>query len=474
MADDWWDQKEVYSDKARNFDFTYEPVMFGPHSFVHPPGSTIPNANTTGPVDLLAHFHDDLHIKFAGIRKPRTYSNLALSNASGWLLPPSFEVGAGPGNWNMTPGNGWAPWWVENTAHFLEEGMDFWWNDEGETQWFTYKWWNDAQVQVSANVRPGKRFFTVNRAFQPGMQVYAASTWTGDDQDCSHVKVLGFAAAGQPYHECDMTSPSATVLVRQYQNAILSPIFRVHQMHGVPRFPFLWGTPEHASAMRDALNTRYALIPHLYSLAHAAHRELAPLAAPASWHFTGGGALASTYVYGGTLLPTDVSMARVGGAPHPGENSSTVFLPGGADWFLFNTTAALPGGQRVSKADVPLAQFDFYVRGASLLALQGGAAPIQHTGQLGGALALHIYGGGDAAFTLYEDDGENLDYTVARATTFTWTQATRTLAWAVVGGGFAGGPNDFSVMQASLFEAAAAGPLVRGALPLLAPGQVTF
>ena len=140
----------MYSDKARNFDFTYEPVMFGPHSFVHPPGSTIPNANTTGPVDLLAHFHDDLHIKFAGIRKPRTYSNLALSNASGWLLPPSFEVGAGPGNWNMTPGNGWAPWWVENTAHFLEEGMDFWWNDEGETQWFTYKWWNDG---AGASVR---------------------------------------------------------------------------------------------------------------------------------------------------------------------------------------------------------------------------------------------------------------------------------------------------------------------------------
>ena len=125
-SQDWWDQKEIYSDKGRDYDFTYDPVMFGPHSFIHPPSSTIPNANTTGPVDLLAHFHDALHIKFAGIRKPRTYSNLALSNASGWLLPASFEVGAGPGNWNMTPGNGWAPWWVQNTAHFLEEGMDFW------------------------------------------------------------------------------------------------------------------------------------------------------------------------------------------------------------------------------------------------------------------------------------------------------------------------------------------------------------
>ena len=72
--------------------------MFGPHTFVHAPGSTVRNATTTGPADLIAHFHDDLHVKFSGIRKPRTYSHHDLSNASGWLLPDSFEVGAGPNN----------------------------------------------------------------------------------------------------------------------------------------------------------------------------------------------------------------------------------------------------------------------------------------------------------------------------------------------------------------------------------------
>ena len=485
-----------------DFDFAYDPVMFGPHRFVHPPGSTVPNATTTTPRDIFDHFHNDLHIKFAGIRKPRTYSHHDLSNASGWLLPPSFEVGAGPNNWNMTPGNGWADWWIPRTAHFLEDGMDFWWSalapctartrvcarasppsqappppppphtdDEGETQWFTYSWWNQAQVAVQAQARPGKRFFTVNRAFQPGMQRYAASTWTGDDQDCSHPKVLGYVAAGQPWHECDMTSPSATVLVRQYQNAILGPIFRVHQMHGTPRFPFLWGTPEHHAAMRDALNLRYALIPHLYSLAHAAHRDLAPLAAPASWHFSGAGPLDSTYVYGGTLLPSDVSVARE--APAPSENTTTVFLPPGVGWFSFNTSARTAGGQRVTRENVPLNEFVFYVREASLLALQGGAAPIQHTGQLGGALTLQIYGGGDAAFTLFEDDGESLAYGTARATSFAWSQASRTLSWTVADNGFGGGPNDFTAMTAVLFEAGK-GPVEKGGLPLRAPGSVAF
>jgi len=360
-------------------------------------------------------------------------------------------------------------------------------DDEGETQWFTYTWWNSAQAQVSSLATPGKRFFTVNRAFQPGMQRYPATTWTGDDQDCSHAKTLGYVAVGQLYHECDMTSPTATVLVRQYQNAILSPIFRVHQMHGTPRFPFLWGSQVHADAMRSALNLRYALIPHLYSLAHIARRELSPLATPASWYFNGGGvgakdsdvarALETTYLYGGTLLPSDVSVARHVGSDGvvAGENTTTVFLPPGALWFLFNTTMALPGGQTLSFTQVPLGDYKMYARGDSLLALQGGT-PIQHTGQLGGTLDLHIYaGGGDAEFTLYEDDGESLSYDSVRATTFSWHQTTLTLSWAVLcQDGFSGSKNDFTNMRAVLFGVNASEPLMREGLALLAPGNVSF
>ena len=41
-----------------------------------------------------------------------------------------------------------------------------------------------------------------------------------------------FTLYGQLYTACDMTSPDASVLVRQYQNAVFMPIMRVHQMHG--------------------------------------------------------------------------------------------------------------------------------------------------------------------------------------------------------------------------------------------------
>ena len=46
--------------------FSYDPIMWGPHTF--PDGVHTDNAP-----ELFAHFHNDLHMRFGGIRKPRTY-----------------------------------------------------------------------------------------------------------------------------------------------------------------------------------------------------------------------------------------------------------------------------------------------------------------------------------------------------------------------------------------------------------------
>jgi len=49
--------------------------MFGNHTFSHPGWPTV---STSGPVELLKHFHQDLNMRFGGIRKPRSYSNIEL------------------------------------------------------------------------------------------------------------------------------------------------------------------------------------------------------------------------------------------------------------------------------------------------------------------------------------------------------------------------------------------------------------
>lgn len=370
-------------------DFGYEPTFWGNETFVHPSGTV----TTHGPAELLSYFHGPpLHMRWGGIRKPRSYSNIELSNASGWLLPDADSVHAGGNNWNYSIA-ALRDWYTANHLHFLDDGVDFWWNDEGETQWFTYLYWNRAQQAEWAQVRPGQRMFTINRAFQPGMQQVPAVTWSGDGQDCSHAMALRFVMYGQPYVACDMTSPSATVLVRQYQNAVFLPIMRVHQMHGVPRFPFLWcgpdaaggGTAEHCIAFRKALNTRYAFLPYLYSLAHQAYRHLRPIARPALFEFPYYPPAAATYMVGDSLIPADVCTSHKADGT---ENQTSAQLPPGI-WYELNSTTTLKGGRLVQRNNVPLAEFPVYVRPGAILTLQHSV--VQYSDAIGGVLQVQVW-----------------------------------------------------------------------------------
>ena len=123
--------------------------------------------------------------------------------------------------------------------------------------------------------------------------------------------------------------------------------------------------------------------------------------------------------------------------------------------------------------DVPLDAIPMYVAGGSIVVL----APhgLQYSDMLpGGPLQVHIYAGGDAAFTLYEDvgswrllsfrlasapknkllaqDGASLAYeqNVVRQTTFRWSEKDRELSWAVDGGWK--DEHVFLQMQAVLFD----------------------
>jgi alpha-glucosidase len=388
-------------------------------------------------------------------------------------------VGAGLNNWNMTPpGTSWADWYIANHTHFLCDGLDFWWNDEGETQWFTYSTWGLVQQQQYAEALPGQRFSNLNRAFQPGMQRNPSITWTGDRQDCSHATVLTFTTAGQLYTACDMSAPSATVLLRQYQNAIFLPIMRVHAMHGVPRFPYLWGGEEHQVAFRGALNMRYHFIPHIYSLFHAGRFTGTPTAMPASYVFPADPSFPSsigdaTYMFSDVLLPADVSTAN---KADPNENVTHVNFPPGI-WYDFNSTASVVGPQvGVTHTDVPLSTIELYVRAGAILTLNRDV--VQYTGAQGGDLDLHVYAGRDGAFTLVEDDGSSLayqaDYDAAtRRTAFVWTDATRTLSWTVQGG-FAGGSGLYTTAWPVLFATGAGSPVPAPSAALGVAGSVVF
>ena len=114
-------------------DFGYKADFWTNQTFKKLDGTKVFAANSK---QVLAHFHDDLNMRFGGIRKPRSYSHTNLSAANGWLLSAKASVGAGGNNWNFTS-QAMRDWYASGHAHFLEDGIDYWWNDEGETEWFT-------------------------------------------------------------------------------------------------------------------------------------------------------------------------------------------------------------------------------------------------------------------------------------------------------------------------------------------------
>jgi alpha-glucosidase len=483
-------------------DFGYRRGWWNNVSFAQPDGTV---ARCDAPADVFAHFASPpLSLHFGAIRKPRTYSNKALCEANGWLLPNASDVGEGGDiNFNFSA-PGMARWYTDAHAHFIEDGMDFWWNDEGETSWFTYLLWNEAQAAMFGTGKPNTRHFTINRAWQPGMQRFPAISWTGDGQSCTHQELLRGMMNGCPLTSCDLTSPDAVTLVRQYQSAVFTPIMRVHEMQGTPRFPWFWPDPnatapavyeEVQDAFRAAIGMRYTFLPFLYSLAHAAHTHGRPIGHPASFAFPAAcaadpagkasracAAARGTYTVGGALIPSDLgALVHTNAKGLPRENASSATLPVDCRWFRWNTTAAFAGGQTVRSSQLQLAEMAVFVKAGAILPLQANGSSVQFSAQAGGALELHVYAGADGSFEMVEDDGISLDYRDAataaakegamRTTTWRWSDATKTLTWAVGKGGAAlRSPNLYTAVLPLLFEEGVAGPQRAAQQPLAASG----
>eukprot|EP01062_Namystynia_karyoxenos_P072550 TRINITY_DN6882_c0_g1_i2.p1 TRINITY_DN6882_c0_g1~~TRINITY_DN6882_c0_g1_i2.p1 ORF type:complete len:830 (+),score=310.88 TRINITY_DN6882_c0_g1_i2:89-2491(+) len=393
------------------------------------------NVTFPAPTDQLKEYHG-MNLRFGGIRKPRlgNSNSLVMARSKGWTLGSGRNL-----NYSIPEVR---EYYTQQQMHYLSDGVDFWWNDEGETDYFTFHYWNVAEVESLKRFDAGKRFFSINRAYTPGMQRLGATLWTGDInaqwQDLQRTPgyMLNWGLMGMPYVTCDIggfngeTNP--LLLTRWYQVGVFLPIMRVHSTRTVtPHFPFLWGA-EAAGAMRAALELRYRLLPTLYSLAHRADESGVLLMRPLVADF---GSDAATHDLTHQWMLGDSVMA----APVLNEdNSSTVHFPAGSGtWYEWNSTATHAGGSDLPISGAPLGLIPAYARAGAVIPLA--PSGLQWSGQLpGGALEVQVYGGADGAFTLVEDDGETRQYAsgaadTVRRTALRWDDSARTLSWQVSG-----------------------------------------
>jgi len=394
-------------------DFTFNPKVF------------------PSPVKQIADLKSQ-GIKFIGIRKPRIGNPALLDTVRkyGWLISPKTD------NRDLNFSNaGLRKWFEEKTRPLLKAGVDAWWDDEGESYYTCYYWWNTAQRDLLASARPNYRHFTLNRAFSPGDQRFGYCTWSGDIPSTwpslgdVPKDLLNFSLAGMYYGSCDIGgfqgTPTKEMLVRWFQAGVFFPIMRSHSNIGTTaRFPFLWGTDGEA-AMRKALDLRYQLLPYIYSLGHEAYNTGAPIMRPLVMEFPADTTVANMtdeWLVGKGLLVAPVLNA--GG-------KRNIYFPNDT-WYNYYTGDVISGPKTIS-VDKALDEIPVYVRAGTILPV---GPVIQYSEQLSGTpLEIRIYPGKNGSFKMVEDDGVSYNYTKdnTKTTAYYWNDKTKTLTWQVTG-----------------------------------------
>jgi len=156
---------------------------------------------------------------------------------------------------------------------------------------------------------------------------------------------------------------------------------------------------------------RYQLMPYIYTLTREAYDTGLPLMRALWLQYPDDSQavkLGDEYLWGRDLLVAPVT--------EKGATTRRVYLPKGS-WFDWWTNEKVQGGRWIDRP-VNLETMPIYVRAGAIIPLD----PVrQYVAQsVTEPTTLQVYPGADGAFTLYDDDGQSLDYLHAAESTAVW------------------------------------------------------
>lgn len=269
-----------------------------------------------------------------------------------------------------------------------------------------------ATYEGLLKLRPNSRPFVLTRSGTAGMQRYAA-LWTGDNTSkWEHIRLairmcLNLGMSGITFVGADIggfhDACHGELLVRFTQLGALMPFCRNHNATGNPgQEPWAFGEP-YESACRKAIEIRYTLLPHLYTLFQQASVDGTPVMRPLFFHYPQDKQvynIETEFLIGDSLLCAPIS--------EPGATSRSVYLPGDV-WFDY-WDGTIYTGQTTHDIVVPLDRWPLFVRSNSIIP----TGPIMQyvdqrtTDPL--TFTCYMTPNGQAAYTLYEDDGNTQAY----------------------------------------------------------------
>jgi alpha-D-xyloside xylohydrolase len=284
---------------------------------------------------------------------------------------------------------------------------------------------------------PDKRVCILTRSAFLGQQKYGVINWSGDiggNWDTYKRQIvagLNFTITGLPYWTTDIggffrsgRSQYADVkyqelLTRWFQWGALSPIFRIHGYQSETE-PWKYGQTVEDN-MRTMLNLRYRLMPYIYSEAWQVTDKGSTMMRPLVMDFLDDATAISQpyeYMFGKSILVAPITEAGV--------NEWDVYLPKSNSWYDFWTGKRFEGGQTIHTA-APLNKIPMFVRSGSIVPM---GKFTEYAGQKSAdTIEIRVYKGANAAFELYEDEGDNYNYEKGNYSIipFSWDEKRRAL-----------------------------------------------
>jgi alpha-D-xyloside xylohydrolase len=446
------------------------------------------------PAAWIRELHEKHHVKFMISVWPKFYTNTANYAAlrqAGFTYPepekPRFDFLRQPFVYYdaFAPG-GRGLFWQQIRDQLFGLGVDAWWLDatEPEVVEGPHKSHAEARELHAAAMHPtalgsgarmlnayslpasqavyegqradaaNQRVFILTRSAFAGQQRYASATWSGDiTSTWTALKKqipggLGFSISGIPYWTVDSGGFAVPARFSKGQNAdewgelnarwfayaTFLPLLRVHGQ-APAREPWEFGgdTSPAYRAIQKFDRLRYRMLPYVYSLAGDVTHRAGTMLRPLVMDFRSDPALldiGDQYMFGRAFLVSPVTEYRATGR--------SVYLPVTAGgWYDFWSGSASQGGQRIDAAAL-LDSIPLHVRAGSIVPF---GPELSYTNEKpADPITLWIYGGADASFELYEDDGSSYAYEKGAFSRveFRWNDAARTLSVGARNGSFDG------------------------------------
>ncbi|GHT42415.1 alpha-xylosidase [Bacteroidia bacterium] len=351
-----------------------------------------------------------------------------------------------------------AIYWKNFNARLVQPyGIDAWWldatepeNDDlhgrrlnkgsiaGDKMRNVYPLYVNKTVYEGLRSQSNERVMILTRSGFSGLQRYGAAVWSGDvgnDWETLQNQIAGglnLIATGLPWWtydaggffrtgESQYTDPAYHErFLRWFEAATFMPMLRVHGRSTNTEF---WNFGDNVERIAlKYLNLRYRMLPYIYSQAAAITFNGSTLMRPLVMDFpTDVKALEqkSEFMFGPALLVAPVVAAA--------QSQWPVYLPHNeAGWFDYWSGEHFDGAQTVN-VPVDLETTPLFVRAGSIIPL--GPEQQYTTEKPDAAWDIRIYGGTDAKFTVYEDDGTSYGYEQDKYSTYDliWHEATQTL-----------------------------------------------